>query len=90
MIIAAPHTAATPAPRMDCANEADAIVAPAVVDAVAAHINVPERGAIMVPPLLQPASRFISMSFIVEAFITPAKAPVPIRSMAMVDILPNP
>lgn len=75
---------------MDCANEADAIVAPAVVDAVAAHINVPERGAIMVPPLLQPASRFISMSFIVEAFITPAKAPVPIRSMAMVDILPNP
>jgi hypothetical protein len=65
-------------------------VAPAVVDAVAAHIKIPDRGAIITPPSFQLASRCIKISLMSEAFIIPAKAPVPIRSIAIEDIFSNP
>ena len=46
--IAAPQMAVTPAATIASAKDAEAIVAPAVVEAVAADINAPAIGATMV------------------------------------------
>ena len=46
LIIAAPQTAEIPIANIVSANEEEASVAPAVVDAVAADINAPDIGAI--------------------------------------------
>lgn len=46
-VIAAPHTGLTPAASTVWANDADAIVAPAVVEAAAADMRIPESGAIV-------------------------------------------
>ena len=47
-IMAAPQAADMPTARMASAKEAEASVAPAVVDAVAADINAPDTGAIII------------------------------------------
>ena len=85
--MAAPHTAVTPAATIASANDADAIVAPAVVDAVAADMSAPEIGAMNVPPLLHSESILTKTSFIDDALMMPAKVPVPTSEMAMSDMM---
>ena len=77
LVIAAAQTALTPAARTVCANEAEAIVAPAVVLAEAALIRIDETGAISAAPPSHPAIRLISRSFTADALMTPAIVPVP-------------
>ena len=90
LIIAAPHTAATPAATIASPNDADAMVAPAVVDAVAADMSEPAIGAMNVPPLLQPSSIPTSTSLIDEALMIPANVPVPTSKIAIPDIFSKP
>lgn len=90
LVMAAPQMAVTPAAKMASPKEAEAMVAPAVVEAVAADISAPAIGAINVPPLLQPASKPTSTSLIAEALMIPANVPVPTSKMAMPDIFSNP
>ena len=80
----------TPAARIASANEAEAIVAPAVVEAVAADISAPAIGAINVPPLLQWANISTNTSLMAEALMIPANVPVPTSKIAIPDIFSNP
>ena len=90
LVIAAAQTAFTPAARTVWANEADAMVAPAVVLAEAAHIRMDEIGASNTAPPSHPAINPISKSYTAEAFMIPAIVPVPTRSTAIGDIFSRP
>ena len=72
------------------ANVADAIVAPAVVDAVAADINIPDIGANKNAGICIAFNIDIVVVCNVEAFIIPATVPVPIKSIATGIILESP
>ena len=80
--IAAPDIGATPEAIIAGANVADAIVAPDVVDAVAADINIPDIGANVNAGIFIASSIDIVVACNVEAFIIPATVPVPIKSIA--------
>ena len=71
-------------------KEAEAIVAPAVVEAVAAAIKMEEKGAIILPPTFHPCRKVMTTSFKSEAEMTPARVPVPTRSRATGAILESP
>ena len=87
---AAPHMAVMPEAKMLGANDADAIVAPAVVEAVAADINIPDSGASNRRDASPWPSSDISRLVSVEALTIPAMAPVLTRSTATTDIFSNP
>lgn len=89
-VIAAPHMPEIPAARIAGANEAEAIVAPAVVDAVAADMIIPDRGASNGSPIALPESASTSSPFTYDAFIMPAIVPVPISKTATGIILDRP
>ena len=88
--MAAPHAAEIPTARIASAKEAEARVAPAVVEAVAADINAPDTGAIIISLKWACSSSCRIQSFRVEFLITPAIVPVPIKSTATVDIFWRP
>ena len=90
LIIAAPEMFETPLAKMASENDALAIVAPAVAEAVAALIKAPVIGASKIPPPLHPAKRVTITSLMTEALITPAIVPVPMSKTAMPDIVFNP
>ena len=66
------------------------MVAPAVVEAVAADIRMEERGAMIIPLMFQFVIQPITTFRISEAEITPAMVPVPIKRTATGAILDNP
>ena len=88
--IAAPAIGVTPDAIIAGANVADAIVAPAVVDAVAADINIPDIGANKNAGICIASSIDIVVVCNVEAFIIPATVPVPIKSIATGIIFESP
>ena len=88
--MAAPQTPLIPAAIIISANDEEATVAPAVVEAVAADINTPETGANKISPIFVCDNASNKTSLIEEALITPAIVPVPTNRIETFDIFLSP
>ena len=91
-VIAAAERAGMPAPSRVEANVWEAMVVPAVVEAVAPAIRMPAMGASTKAGIFIASSRLITLACREDAWMTPDRVPVPINRTAtpMTLLRPNP